>query len=196
MEEENISPEESLHLIQSMIDKVKNSAAGDSFYFLLWGWLIFAAGIIQFILKVIVQSPYHYLAWTLMLAGVFFSASHGFHEDKKRKVKTYVEELLDYLWLGIFICFVLIGYLFARFGWQNCYSFYMLFYAVGSFVTGRALKFSPLVWGAIGTWALTVISTFTSYDVNMLLCSVAVLISYIIPGYMLRNKYRHMQLHV
>jgi hypothetical protein len=187
MEEQKISPEESLHLIQSMIDKVKNTASGDSFYFLLWGWLVFAAGLIQFALRVFVQSPYHYFAWTLMLAGIVFSAFHGFRENKKRKVKTYVEELLDYLWLGIFVSFVLIGFLFARFGWQNCYSFYMLLYAIGSFVTGRVLKFSPLVWGAVGSWVLSIVSTFTSFDVNMLLCSVAVLISYIIPGYLLKN---------
>jgi hypothetical protein len=37
MEERKFSPEQSLALIQSMIDKAKNTAADDSFYFLLWG---------------------------------------------------------------------------------------------------------------------------------------------------------------
>src|SRR5882724_8412128 len=102
MEEESLSPQDSLQLIQSMIDKAKDTVADDSFYFLLWGWLVFAASIIQYILKVIVQTPYHYLAWTLMFAGIIGSALYGAKQDKKRKVKTYVEEVLDYLWLGIF----------------------------------------------------------------------------------------------
>src|SRR5262249_20862092 len=154
------------HLIQSMIDKAKNTAANDSFYFLLWGWLIFAASIIQFVLKVIVQWPYHYMAWTLMFLGIIFSLFHGYNEGKKRKVKTYIEEVIDYLWIGIFFSFLLLAFIFARFGWENCYSFYMMMYAIGSFVTGKALKFSPLVWGAVGSWILSIVSTFTSFDIN------------------------------
>ncbi len=196
MEEEQFSPQESIQLIQSMIDKAKNTVADDSFYFLLWGWLVFSASIIQYTLKVVFQSPYHPLAWILMFVGIVVSAYHGMKEGKKRKVKTYVEELIDYLWVGIFISYILFGFIFARFGWQNCYSFYMMMYAIGTFVTGRALKFQPLVWGAIGSWLLAIISTYTSYDVNILLCALAILVSYIIPGYLLKSKYRQMQIHV
>jgi hypothetical protein len=196
MQDNDFSPEDSLQLIQSMIDKAKDSVVHDSFYFLLWGWLVFAASVIQFVLKVIIQSPYHYFAWTLMIVGIVASALHGMNESKKRKVRTYVEELLNYLWLGIFISFALFGFVFARLGWQNCYSFYMLMYAVGSFVSGRVLKFYPLVLGAIGCWILAIVSTFTSYDVNILLCGVAILVSYIIPGYLLRHKYKQVQLDV
>jgi len=196
MEEEQLSLKDSLQLIQSMIDRAKNKVADDSFYFLLWGWLVFAASVIQFILKVIVQSPYHYIAWTLMFPAIVISAIYGSKQSKQRKVKTFVEEVLDYLWLGIFVSFVLLGFIFARFGWQNCYSFYMVMYAIGSFVSGKALKFSPFVWGAIGSWFLAIISTFASYDVNILLSSLAILMSYIIPGYLLKNKYRQMKTHV
>jgi len=196
MNEENLSPQQSLELIQSMIDKAKNTVADDSFYFLLWGWLVFAASIIQYVLKVIVHSPYHYLAWTLMIVGIVVSIFYGASQSKKRKVKTYVEELLDYLWIGILISYILLGFIFARLGWQNCYPIYMMMYATGSFVTGRALKFWPLVWGAIGSWILAMIATFTSYDINILLCSLAILVSYIIPGYLLRIKFKQMQYHV
>jgi hypothetical protein len=190
MQEETFTAEQSLQVIRTMIDKTKNSVADDSYYFLLWGWLVFAACILQFILKVIVQTPYHPVAWNLMFVGVLFSVLHGIKQNKERKVKTYVDEMLNHLWISIFFSYVLFGFIFARMGWENCYSFYMLLYAIGSFVTGRSLKFSPLVWGAIGSWLLAILSTFTSFDVNMLLCACAILISYIIPGYLLRNKYK------
>ena len=196
MQEENLSPQDSLRLIQSMIDKAKNTVADDSFYFLLWGWLVFFASIIQYTLKVIIQTPYHYLAWLLMFVGVIASTIYGANQNKKRKVQTYVEEMLNYLWLSIFISYIMLGFIFARVGWENCYPFYMMMYAIGTFVSGRALKFPPLVWGAIGSWILAIIATFTSYDMNMLLSSLAILFSYIIPGYLLKNKYRQMQLHV
>ncbi|MBS1599355.1 MAG: hypothetical protein JST75_14110 [Bacteroidetes bacterium] len=196
MEQENLSPEDSLQLIQSMIDKAKNTVADNSFYFLLWGWLVFSASIIQYILKVVLESPYHYLAWTLMFVGMIVSTLYGVNQHKKRKVRTYVEEVLNYLWIGIFVSYILLGFIFARLGWTNCFPFYMMMYSIGTFVSGRALKFPPLVWGAIASWILAVISTFTSYDANILLSSLAILVSYIIPGYLLKNKYRHMQLHV
>lgn len=196
MHEENLSPQDSLRLIQSMINRAKNTVADDSFYFLLWGWLVFFASIIQYTLKVVIQTPYHYLAWLLMFVGVIASTIYGINQGKKKKVQTYVEELLNYLWLSIFISYVMLGFIFARVGWENCYPFYMMMYAIGTFVSGRALKFPPLVWGAIGSWILAIIATFTSYDMNILLSSLAVLVSYIIPGYLLKNKYRQMQLHV
>jgi hypothetical protein len=189
MEEENLSPHESLQLIQSMIDKAKNTVAHDSFYFLLWGWLVFIASVTQFILKVIVQTPYHYIAWALMFAGIIVSAFYGAKQNKRKKVTTYVGELLNYLWLAIFVSFILLGFIFSRLGWQDCYSFYIMMYAIGSFVSGRALKFSPLVWGAIGCWLLAIVSTFTSFDVNILLGALSILISYIIPGHLLRIQY-------
>ena len=91
---------------------------------------------------------------------------------------------------------MLFGFIFSQIGWEHCYPFYMLMYAMGTFVTGRALKFPPLVWGAIASWILAVVATFTSYETNMLLTSLAILLSYIIPGYLLRIKYRHMNAHV
>ena len=196
MQEENLSPQDSLQLIHSMIDRAKNTVADDSFYFLLWGWLVFAASTIQYVLKVILNSPYHYLSWSLMFVGVIVSIIYGTTQHKKRKVRTYVEEILNYLWISIFFSYILLGFIFARFGWQNCYPFYIMMYAIGTFVSGRALKFPPLVWGAVASWLLAIVTTYTSYDVNILLSGVAILISYIIPGYLLKRKYRQMQLHV
>src|SRR5882724_1684720 len=102
MQDENLSAQDSLELIQSMIDKAKNTVAHDSFYFLLWGWLVFIASMGQYIMKVIIQTPYHYMAWTLMFVGVIISAIYGANQNKKRKVRTYIEEVLNYLWMSIF----------------------------------------------------------------------------------------------
>lgn len=196
MEEKELTPQDSLMLIQSMIDRAKNTVADDSFYFLLWGWLVFSASIIQFVLKVFFQSQYHPMAWLLMFVGIVVSIFHGARQSRKRMVRTYIEEQLDYLWISIFFSYILFGFIFARYGWSNCFSFYMGLYAIGSFVTGRALKFSPLVWGAIGSWSLAILATFTPFDVNILLCALAIIVSYIIPGYLLKSKYRQMQTHV
>jgi hypothetical protein len=190
MEEKDITPEDSLLIIQTMINRAKNTVADNSYYFLLWGWLVFAACIGQFVLKVVFQSPYHPIVWTLSFIGVIFSVLHGVKEGKKIRVRTYIDETLDYLWISIVISYILFGFAFARFGWENCYTFYMLLYAIGSYFTGRALKFSPLVWGAIGAWLLAIASFYAPFDYNILLCALAILVSYIIPGHLLRRNYK------
>jgi hypothetical protein len=49
MQKENLSPQQSIDLIQSMIDKTKNTVADGSVFFLLWGWVVFIACILQYI---------------------------------------------------------------------------------------------------------------------------------------------------
>jgi hypothetical protein len=191
MEEEKFSPDESLKLIQSMIDKTKDAVAGDSFYFLLWGWLVFAASVSQYILKVVLQSPHHYYVWSLMFLGAILSAIYGYRKGKGRKVKTYVEELLQYIWVSIFLTYILFGVIFAKTGWENCYTFFISLYAIGSYVSGRALNFKPLVWGAIGAWVAAFISVFVNSDTKILLTTAAIVMSYIIPGHLLSMKYNN-----
>jgi hypothetical protein len=191
MQEEKFLPEESLQLIQTMIDKVKNTVADRSFYFLLWGWLVFIASLLQFVLKVLVKSSNHGAAWNLMFIGIIVSIFRNVKGAKKRTVTTYVDDSLRYTWISIFITQLLFVFVFMRRGdWEYCYTFYMLLYAIGCFITGRIIKFSPLVWGAIGCWFLAIVSTFASFDYNILLSALAVLISYIIPGHLLRLNYR------
>ncbi len=191
MEEEKFLPEDSLQLIQTMIDKVKNTVADRSFYFLLWGWLVFIASLLQYVLKVVVKYSNHGAAWNLMFIGIIVSVFRGVKGGKRRTVTTYIDDSLRYVWMSIFITQLLFVFVFMRRGdWENCYTFYMLLYAIGCFITGRIIKFSPLVWGAIGCWFLAILSTFASFDYNILLSALAILISYIIPGHLLRLNYR------
>ena len=61
--DQNFTPDESLQLIRSMIEKTKQGMYDNSIYFLLWGWGAFLACIVQYILKVLLHSPYHYHVW-------------------------------------------------------------------------------------------------------------------------------------
>jgi hypothetical protein len=187
---ESFSPEESLQIIQTMIGKAKDSVADKSFYFLLWGWLVFIGALLQYTLKVIVRSEVHYLAWNIMFLGIIISIFHGVKE-KDRKVKSYVDETLRNIWTCLGVVQMLVVFIFMRRGgWENCYTIFILLYSIGCFFTGRTLKFFPLVWGAIACWALAIICTFADYDTNILLMATAILVSYIIPGYLLRKEHK------
>lgn len=187
---ENFSPEESLKVIQTMIDKTRTSVADKSYYFLLWGWAVFIGAVLQFTLFVIVRSPLHPLAWNIMFVGFIFSIVHR-AKGKTARVKTYVDEGLTNIWLCITIVQVLVAFTFFRLGgWEYCYTAFILLYSIGSFLTGRLLRFGPLVWGAIACWAMAIVTTFINVETRMLVLAAAILLGYIIPGHLLRRDYK------
>jgi hypothetical protein len=188
---ESFSPEESLRVIQTMIDKTKNSVADKSFYFLLWGWLVLIGALVQYTLKVFIRTELHPVAWNILWVGFIVSIFQRVREKKQLAI-TYVDEGLRHIWLCIVITQTLIVFIFMRRGgWENCYTFFIVLYSIGCFLTGRLLKFPPLVWGAAACWGLAITSTFADYDTNILLLAAAILVSYIIPGYQLRAGYKH-----
>jgi hypothetical protein len=192
---EFLTPEESLQVIRSMIEKTKTTVADNSFYFLLWGWLVFAAALLQYILVVFVRTPLNGMAWNLMFVGFIVSIIRGARKEP-RKVKTYVDEGLRHIWECVVILQIVIVLIYFKRGdWEHCYVFFVLTYSTGCFLTGRLLRFAPLVWGAFATWAIAILMTYTDAPANMLLTSAAVLVSYIIPGYLLRAQYKHQLLN-
>jgi hypothetical protein len=189
MPEEKFSPEQSLRLIQSMIDKTKQNMSDDSIYFLVWGWLTFIACTSQFVLKHVFQYEKHYLVWFVVVIGILFSIYQGRREDKVSKAKTYVGESMKNLWAGMAISFFVLGMILTRLGWDTAiFPFYILLYGLGTFVSGNIIKFKPLIAGGLIAWVLAIGSTFASYDYQMLFGAIAILVSYIIPAHILRIK--------
>ncbi len=191
MEQENFSPQESLQLIQSMITKTRRDIGDNSKHFLLWGWATFIACTAQFILKNIYGYPKHYLVWLIIIPASIISVYMGIKEGKKRDATTYIGESMKYLWMGMGISYFVLSFILSRMGWQtNVFPFFILLYGLGTFISGKLLQFKPLVFGGLSAFALAIGSTFFSYDYQMLFGAGAILISYIIPAYMLQRKNR------
>ena len=189
MAEQHFSPEQSLRLIQSMISKTKQNMSDNSIYFLVWGWLTFFACTAQFILKHIYQYDKHYLVWSVTVIGIVFSNYQGRKRGKKMKVKTYLDENMSYLWIGMAACFFVLSLILTKLGWGfSVFPFFIMLYGLGTFVSGSFLKFRPLIIGGIIAWLLAIGATFAGYDYQMLFGAAAILISYIIPAYMLQSR--------
>ena len=186
MSEEYFSPQDSLALIQGMIEKTKENISEKSVFFLLWGWLSFIGCLGQFILKHIVEYEKHYRVWWIMVIGFVLSGYYGSKLGKRRKVKTYIDESMGYLWTGMAITFLILAVILSAIGWGNTvFPFYMMLYGLGTFVSGCFLKFRPLIIGGIIAWVLAMIGAFLSYDYQILAGAAAILFSYIIPGHLL-----------
>jgi len=97
---------------------------------------------------------------------------------------------MSYVWTGIGISFFVLSFIItnAEGGWINAWPFFILFYGLGTFISGRILKFSPLVIGGIFNWILAIVCTYIDFDYQLLVAAAAILTSYIIPGYLLRSN--------
>jgi hypothetical protein len=188
--EENFSPQQSLQLIQSMIDKTKGNIGRNRFHFLLWGWYVFLAILVQFILKVVLRYERHYLVWLGVIPAVIITIIYSIRQRKRRGVRTYIGDSMSYLWTGVGISFFVLSFIISssKEGWMFSYPFFILLYGLGTFISGKLLKFTPLVVGGIINWILACIAGYLHYDYQMLLAAVAILTSYIIPGHLLGIK--------
>jgi hypothetical protein len=184
------SAEESLGIIGLMIDRAKRNVADNSPLFLLRGWLLFGATLIQFALKVFFSYPWHYVIWAAVYAAFIALRFPMRRKHTKRMSRTWVDQAIRHLWTGMILSYALITLVFFRIGWDHCYTFYIVLMATGCFLTGKLLDFPPLVIGATICAVLAILSTFLDFDSDMLICALAILVSYIIPGYLLRARYR------
>lgn len=190
--QDNFSPQQSLQLIQSMIDKTRDDIGENRFYFLFWGWLVFITILSQFFLKVVLQYGHHYLVWILTVPAVVVTIVYSSRRHWRHHVRTYIGESMGHLWTGIGISFFVLSIIISQTAerWSNAFPFFILFYGLGTFISGRLLQLRPLVVGGIINWALAVVCVFLSFDYQMLVAAAAILTSYIIPGHFLPARSR------
>ena len=68
--DKSFSPQDSVRLIQLMIEKTKTDLSESSFDFLFWGWLAFLGMLGEYILKVVFNYPHHEIVWLIMFVGI------------------------------------------------------------------------------------------------------------------------------
>jgi uncharacterized membrane protein len=195
MSEENFDPKQSLLLIESMINRAKDKFAEDGSMYLLWGWVVFVCSLTQFVLMHFFKYPYHYIVWFASWIVVIYQVVYIRKKIKQRRVRTYTGYILGYVWLTFVIVIFLLAFLIGRLTEGDYYShispILLTIYGIPIFLSGIILRFKPLVIGGIGCWILSIAAMLIgNYDYQFLLIPLAMIIAWIIPGYLLRAKYK------
>jgi hypothetical protein len=74
--------------------------------------------------------------------------------------------------------------------WVYAFPVYFILYGFLSFLTGTIIRFVFLRYAAMACWGIAILSVFFNFRTHLLLMAAAVLVAYIIPGYLLRLQYR------
>lgn len=191
MQREDFSEYNSLQLIESMINKAKNKFSENGTLYLLWGYTILLCSIAQFILSQFLsydRSQYVWSAtWVVVIYQVIFLAK----KRKQEKVRTYTDEIINMIWLAFVVCLFLVMFILSYGKAQLLITpMILVLYGVPTFISGTILKFTPLKIGGACCWLLALVSIFVHYQYYFLLLGVAVTVAWILPGHLLRIRYK------
>src|SRR3954469_23801022 len=119
--DKELTPQESLLLISSMIESTKSSISDKSHFFLLWGWATMAGCLLQYFLLAIVHYPRHYYAWFVTPVALLLHVIFIYKYERNEKVKTFISEANRYVWIIIGFSYLALAIVFVKIGWQYCF---------------------------------------------------------------------------
>jgi len=189
MEEKELTPQESMELIQSMIGKARRRYSDNSFFFLLWGWIVIIASLGHFYLSTFTDFEYPFIGWSLTIVGAIISGVVGAKRGKKSQVKNYTDEMYGWLWLSLGMAMFTIVFNGQQIGW-NTVPFILLLAGVGTAVSGAMMGFKPLKIGALVFWILAFVAFRQPENYQMLIMAVGIAIGYLMPGYIMKANFR------
>lgn len=192
-EEEQLSHSQSLGIIEQMIAAAKNEHREKGDGWLIWGWLLFIASTSSIVCILLAKRELIGWIWTGMLVigfaiGFFISITR----KRKAKVTTYVQELLQKLGVGFFVSLFVMILASNIVKTYYAFGYYYILYAFWMYIHGSAIRFRPLIIGAVINWLAAILIFFSKDNFLhiMIISSIAILGGYLIPGYMLRNQYK------
>jgi hypothetical protein len=186
--DKDLTPEQSLATIESMIAEAKRSFHRNSFYFLLWGALLIVAMAFNLAMARM-NNPIGSYAWGVIgIVGGLVSFLHGARESKRLPVRTAMDRVIMWLWFAFVITMLTIIVGAGTVGYATPIGSIMVLTGLPTFVSGQLMRFRPLIFGGILFWILGTISFFVDVQVMALLYIAAMLFGYIVPGYLLKRQ--------
>lgn len=186
-ENKNLSPEQSLDIIASMIRQTQGNVSNSSFYFLLWGWVITLCNFGMYILSKMYSPQYAAFIWTLGIPAWIITMIYANRQDKSRQVITHLDKISMWLWIALGIT-ILPSWIFGSAIDWRVNALVLMPVGMATFVSGIIIRFKPLLFGGITFWIAGTLCFIVSPLDQYLVGGVAMIFGYLLPGYMLRSK--------
>jgi len=181
---------ESFDIIESMINKAKNSFSESGTLYLLWGFVVLICSVVQFIASYYYNYEHAYLIWMVTWLVVIYQIIFLRKKAAKVKVKTYTDEIIKFVWICFVSTLLIIIYILQYHkAYESINPAILLIYGMPTFLSGIILKVRILSIGGICCWMLAIIAAQFPMIYHPLFLSVAVVIAWIIPGIVMRKKF-------
>ncbi len=185
--EKVLKPEESLQIIEKMINRTKGNLHDNSFYFLLWGWIVLIGILGHTILANFTDFAKPYLSWLIIIPGMIINIIYAMRQGKKQSITTHVDKVNFMIWIAFLVSYTITLVFMSKLNY-NIVPIIFLLTGNATFLTGIVIKFKPLIWGGIVFW-IGAIGLFTlPGNLNIFVPPVAIILGYLIPGYLLKYQ--------
>ena len=185
---EHLTPQQSLDTITSMIKQAQGKMRKNSFYFLLWGWTVTLANFGMYGLMKFTDYEHPYIVWIITIPAWIATMIYGSRQGRDAVVSTHLDRINMWLW----ICYgltILPVVLFMNKINYNLNAIILIITAAPTFITGIMLRFKPLRFGGINFWIFGIICFLVDQQTQYLVGGVAILLGYLVPGYLLKTQY-------
>ena len=186
-ESTNLKPEQSLQIIESMINRTKSNMHDSSFYFLLWGWVVLAGIAGQMILEIFTDFSKPYLAWLIIFPGIIATIVYSIRHSKKKKVSTHLDKINFMIWISFLVSYMIAIIFMKEFNYMIVPIIFLLA-GNATFLTGCVIKFKPLILGGIVFWIGTVLTFVLPDNYSLYLNIIMIIFGYLVPGYLLKSQ--------
>jgi len=192
--EKNLTPEESLQIIQKSIFHSRKNLREGSFYYLLWGWALMLAGLANYFLISHYIRLEHYdsimpmslLAWgVFVVAAMIIQFAVIARSSEGERVITHLDRYIKIIWIAAGLLMALMAFLSLR---VDSYPtpFILGVTAMATAVSGLMIRFRPLVAGSAIFLIAAVVAIYLKGTDQLLVFSGAMILGYLVPGYILR----------
>jgi hypothetical protein len=183
----NLSALESLQVITEAISKTKEDFKENSSYFMLWGWLIALASFSFFVLHQYTAFQYYFLPFpVLVAAGIITTLTWFFKRKSAHPTEGYLNYFLGRMWLVVGISFIIAVFV-AVSEKLPPFLYTSIIAAIGTLISGLAMRFNPLITGGVLFFIAAVIGIYIPAAYQPVLFGMAVIAGYLIPGYLLKS---------
>lgn len=193
----NNSVTQDIQFIKSMIQQTREVVAGAWMFLLVWGILVIVAIAVQFGLVYLTLYNFIWLDWVVFaVSGVTFSVLYSKKLRLRKKVKTYLDDVVGVVVLASAMGFLLSGFVFPLLGLYSWAVIPVLIAMVAGFLTfvfGGIYEWALLKWCGVIWWAGAVLMSFLPPQYRSLAFIPLILIGYIWPALSLRAKYYRQQ---
>ncbi len=185
-ESDNLTAQESLDLITTMIRQAKGNARRNGFHFLLWGWVVVAANAGMFILTHL-DYAYPYVVWAITIPAWIISFVKGYRDQRVDRVNTHFDRVTMWIWIMFGLTVALMVAMGEKINFQ-INPMVLAVAAIPTFVSGVLIRFRPLMYGGALFWVFGLITFMVPYKIQPLMSAVAIICGFLVPGYILKNR--------
>ena len=183
-----LNPKESLELIAEIIAKTKENFKYQSFYYLIWGWLVAGASLFQYILIKFTDFEMNYLPWPILMSiGAIITIIYSIRLGRIMQTETYLGSFIKHLWIVLGVSFIFMLFISIKLEFWPAPGV-LLLAGIGTMVSGLTMKFKPLIFGGIIFAIFSIVTLYFRGPEQLVLNSIAIILGYLIPGYLLKNS--------